>query len=399
MPKITPFPAVRPTRDKAPLVTSRSYDDYPAAELAAQLDFNPFSFLHVLHPGYVNVQKNDPTKRFGQVRAKYEDFKEEGILKKESEAVFYLYDLQTKSRSYTGIIASVAVEDYLNGCLKKHEDTLEYRVEQFEEYLHITGFNTEPVLVAYPDNPELQQWISQARHKRPLYQFSSPNRDKHTLWRIRDKHQLDWLIAQFDKIPALYIADGHHRSASAALLYERDKQTGNPNLGNFMAFLVSENEVRINEYNRVIRDLNKLSKTEFLHRVSKVFQVEKRGNELWKPIRKGQFGMYLDGDFYALEPLTVTSDIDAQLLYDEILNPILGIGDLRNDGRIDYIPGNQPLTRIVELVDSEEFEVGFTLFPIAFSQIREVADKGEILPPKSTYIEPKIRSGLVIYEL
>ncbi|MBD3582966.1 DUF1015 domain-containing protein [Flavobacterium selenitireducens] len=399
MPKITPFPAVRPTRDKAPLVTSRSYDDYTASELAAQLDFNPFSFLHVLHPGYVNVQKNDPNKRFGQVKAKYQDFKDEGVLKKETEPIFYLYELQSKSRSYTGIIASISVQDYLDGKLKKHEDTLEYRVEQFEEYLHITGFNTEPVLVAYPENPSLQNWIDTTRRKRPLYLFSSPNRDKHTLWRIRDKQQIDWLVTEFEKIPSLYIADGHHRSASAAMLYERHNASGNSNLGHFMAFLVSENEVKINEYNRVISDLNDLSKAEFLSRVEKVFTVVNRGNELWKPIRKGQFGMYFDGDFYALEPLSETSDIDAQLLYDELLNPILGIGDLRNDGRIDYIPGNQPLTKMVELVDTEAFEVGFTLFPIAFSQIRELADKGEILPPKSTYIEPKIRSGLVIYEI
>jgi len=399
MPKITPFAAVRPTRDKAPLVTSRSYDDYPAAELAAQLDFNPYSFLHVLHPGYVNVQKNDPQKRFGQVKAKYEDYKFEGILKKESEPIFYLYELQSKSGSFTGIIASVSVEDYLDGKLKKHEDTLEYRVEQFEEYLHITGFNTEPVLVAYPENKDLQNWIDKTRHKRPLYLFSTPNRDKHTIWRIKDRQQIDWLTAEFDKMNAFYIADGHHRSASAALLYERYKDSGNANLGNFMAFLVSENEVKINEYNRVIRDLHGLSKRDFLKRISTIFNVGNRGHELWKPVRKGQFGMYLDSEFYALEPLTVTSDVDAQLLYDELLNPILGIGDLRNDGRIDYIPGNQPLTKLVELVDSGEFEVGFTLFPIAFSQIRELADKGEILPPKSTYIEPKIRSGLVIYEL
>ncbi|NUY82283.1 DUF1015 domain-containing protein [Flavobacterium sp. MAH-1] len=399
MPKITPFAAVRPTRDKAALVTSRSYDDYSAAELAAQLDFNPFSFLHVLHPGYVNVQKNDPTKRFGQVRSKYTDFKSEGILKKETQPILYLYEMQSKSRSYTGIIAGVSIQDYLDGKIKKHEDTLEYRVEQFEEYLHITGFNTEPVLIAYPENKTLSDWISQTKSRRPLYLFSSPNRDRHTLWRIKEPAQIEWLQSEFAKIPSLYIADGHHRSASAALLYERDKDTGNANLSNFMALLVSEEQVKINEYNRVIRDLNGLNESEFLKKVSASFDIRNLGQELWKPTHKGEFGMYLNGNFYALKPLNQTSTVDAQLLYDELLAPILGIGDLRNDGRIEYIPGNQPLTKLVEWVDSDEFEVGFTLFPIAFQEIRELADRDEILPPKSTYIEPKIRSGLVIYEL
>ncbi len=399
MPKITPFAAVRPTRDKAALVTSRSYDDYSAAELASQLDFNPFSFLHVLHPGYVNVAKNDSGKRFGQVKAKYQDFKDEGVLKKEGEPIFYLYEMQSKNRSYTGVIAGVSVQDYLDGKIAKHEDTLEYRVEQFEEYLHITGFNTEPVLVAYPENEALENWISATKKKRPLYLFSSPNRDKHTLWRIKDKAQIDFLVSEFGEIPTFYIADGHHRSASAALLYEKYKDSGNENLSGFMAFLVCENQVKINEYNRVIRDLNGLSDEDFLRKVKAVFDLEDLGNELWKPSQKGEFGMYFRGNFYRLSTKNEVSDVDAQLLYDELLSPILGIGDLRNDGRIEYIPGNQPLTKLVEVVDSEEFEVGFTLFPIAFSQIRKLADANEILPPKSTYIEPKIRSGLVVYEL
>ncbi|RYZ78552.1 MAG: DUF1015 family protein, partial [Proteobacteria bacterium] len=213
MAKLIPFRAVRPTRDKAALVTSRSYDDYPAAELASQLDFNPFSFLHVVHPGYVNVQKNDPVKRFGQVRSKYDDFKHEAILKQDTEPMFYVYELQSGAQTYTGIIAGVSLDDYRDGRIKKHEDTLEYRVEQFEQYLEITGFNTEPVLIAYPRNPDLEKWLSDVRKKRPLYHFSTPNRDRHTLWRVKDAAQIAWLETQFSEIPNLYIADGHHRSA------------------------------------------------------------------------------------------------------------------------------------------------------------------------------------------
>lgn len=396
---IIPFRAVRATRDKAGLVTSRSYDDYTSAELASQLDFNPFSFLHVLHPAYVNVQKNDPGKRFGQVRDKYRTFKDEGILKQENEPVFYLYELQSKENTFTGIIAGVSIADYLGGAIRKHEDTLEYRVRQFEEYLHVTGFNTEPVLIAYPEDAGLENKIAETKRRRPLYHFSTPNRDKHTIWRIRDAAEIDWFKNKFSGMPNLYIADGHHRSASAALLHEQYKDSGNANLEYFMAFLTSESNVKIYEYNRVIRDLNKHSKSDFIRRIGRIFKVVNRGQELWKPVRKGQFGMYLDGDFYSLDPFDTIADIDAQYLYDSILSPILGIGDLRNDGRIEYVPGNRPLTKIKEMVDGEEFEVGFTLFPIPFSDIRKLADSNEILPPKSTYIEPKIRSGLVIYEL
>lgn len=404
MPSITPFPAVRPTRDKAALVTSRSYDDYQAAELASQLDFNPFSFLHILHPAYANVAKNDATKRFGQVRDKYHSFREEGILKQENQPMLYLYQLRSNGTSFTGIIAGVSVLDYLNGSIKKHEDTLEYRVKQFEEYLHITGFNTEPVLIAYPENQAIEARISATKRKRPLYDFSTPNRDRHTIWRIKDPVEIKWFIDRFSAIPNFYIADGHHRSASAALLYREHQAPANSNPDHFMAFLVAESEVRIYEYNRVITDLNQHSKAVFLDKIGRVFTVNNRRQELWKPTQKGEFGMYLDGDFYSLERLHTEqveseTEIDAKYLYDRILSPILGIGDLRNDGRIEYVPGNRPLTKIKEMVDSGAFEVGFTLFPIPFADIRKLADANEILPPKSTYIEPKIRSGLLLHEL
>lgn len=395
---IVPFRAVRPTRDKAPLVTCRPYEEYAAAELASQLDFNPYSFLHVLHPGYVNVQRNDPWKRFGQVRTRYQDFKTDGILKKESEPVIYLYELQTKSGTYTGFIAGVSVADYLENRIKKHEDTLEYRVRQFEEYLHIAGFNTEPVLISYPENPELEALIVSTRKKRPLYLFSTPNRDKHTLWRMKDVDQIQAVVSAFEKISSLYIADGHHRSASAALLHQ-DYQGESKETDWFMAFLICENNVRIHEYNRLVSDLNGMDQERFLEAVATVFDVKDLGQELWKPEKKGEFGMYLDRRIFSLTPKTDPGEIDAQFLYDALLAPVLGIGDLRNDARIEYLPGNKPLTKMVEMVDSGAFAVGFTLFPISFADIRNIADRNEILPPKSTYIEPKVRSGLMIYEL
>jgi uncharacterized protein (DUF1015 family) len=402
--KIVPFKAVRPTRDKVSLVTSRSYDEYTPAELASQLDYNPFSFLHILNPAYVNLQKISATTRFRAVQNKYQEFKDEGIFKKEISPVFYLYEIQGKNGSFTGIIAGTSIEDYKNNVIKKHEDTLAYRVEYFKDYLHQTGFNTEPVLITYPENTELQEWINTTKHKRPLYVFTSLNREKHTLWRVKEEAEIQWLQEQFEKIGSVYIADGHHRSASAELLYEEDKASGNENLNYFMSFLICETNLKIFEYNRIIHDLNGLSKDQFLKTLSKDFIVKSKAQELWKPQSKFQYGMYLDGDFYSMELKetnfnSVLEALDAQILYEKVLHPLLAIGDLRNDERIEYIPGSKPITVIKEMVDSGDYKVGFMLYPASINEIKDLADNNLIMPPKSTYIEPKFRSGLVVYEI
>jgi len=403
--KIIPFKAVRPTRDKVSLVTSRSYDEYSPAELASQLDFNPFSFLHVLNPAYVNQQKIGLEKRFKLVAQKYNDFKEEVVLIKEENPVFFIYEIQTKNQTFTGIIAGTSIEDYQNNVIKRHEDTLQYRVELFKDYLHQTGFNTEPVLVTYPDNQELTTWISEKKQTDSLYEFSTTKREKHILWKIEDEKEIAWLQEKFDKIGDLYIADGHHRSASAELLYEEDKASGNENLNYFMSFLIAESNVKIYEYNRIIRDLNGHSKEEFLNKLSESFWLKNKEQALWKPTKKFEFGMYLDDEFYSLTLkdehsfTSVLESLDAQILYEKVLNPILGIEDLRNDERIDYIPGKQSIITIKEVVDEGEFAVGFMLFPTSISEIKELADNNLIMPPKSTYIDPKFRSGLVVYEL
>lgn len=405
MAKIIPFKAVRPTRDKVSLVTSRSYDEYSPAELASQLDFNPFSFLHVLNPAYVNQQKIGLEKRFKLVAQKYNDFKEEVVLIKEENPVFFIYEIQTKNQNFTGIIAGTSIEDYQNNVIKRHEDTLQYRVELFKDYLHRTGFNTEPVLITYPDNQELTVWISNKKQTDSLYEFSTTKREKHILWKIEDENEMAWLQEKFKEIGDLYIADGHHRSASAELLYQEDQASGNENLNYFMSFLIAESNVKIYEYNRIIRDLNGLSKEAFLNKLSESFWLKNKEQELWKPTKKFEFGMYLDGEFYSLTLkdeysfTSVLESLDAQILYEKVLNPILGIEDLRNDERIDYIPGKQSIVTIKEVVDEGEFELGFMLFPTDISEIKELADNNLIMPPKSTYIDPKFRSGLVVYEL
>jgi len=410
MSKIIPFKAVRPTPDKVALVTCRNYDDYSPAELASWLDFNPYSFLHVINPAYVHSQKITLDKRFKGVAHKYQDFKNDGIFIEDEKPAFFLYEIETKNQSFTGIVAGISIEDYKNNVIKKHEDTLQYRVEYFKDYLHQTGFNTEPVLITYPDNLELNNWISVKKKDQPIYHFATTNKEKHTLWKIDSNLEISWLEKQFENIPELYIADGHHRSASAELLYDENNYLENQNLNYFMSFLIAESNVKIYEFNRIIRDLNGHSKEDFILKLSEHFIIKSKEQELWKPQDKFEFGMYLDGSFYALffkvnynsnfkNQNSILSNLDAQILYEKVLQPILGIEDLRNDERIEYIPGKQSILTIKELVDEGEFEVGFMLFPSDISEIKALADNNLIMPPKSTYIEPKFRSGLMVYEL
>lgn len=406
MAKIIPFKAVRPTADKVALVTCRTYDDYSSAELAAWLSFNPYSFLHVINPAYVYSQKITLDKRFKGVAHKYQDFKSDEILIEEDKAVFYLYEIQSKNQKFTGIIAGTSVIDYQNNVIKKHEDTLQYRVELFKDYLHQTHFNTEPVLITYPDNTEINTFIALRKQSKPIYDFSTTNKERHILWKIDTQTEIDWLTEHFEKIPNLYIADGHHRSASAELLFQEDQHLGNPNLNYFMSFLIAESNVKIYEFNRLIRDLNGLSKDVFIQKLAENFIIKVKDQELWKPQNKFEFGMYLEGRFYALfykhesnSDTSLLENLDAQILYDKVLHPLLGIEDLRNDERIDYISGKQSVSVIKDLIDEGEFEVGFMLYPSDINEIKTLADNNLIMPPKSTYIEPKFRSGLVVYEL
>jgi uncharacterized protein (DUF1015 family) len=358
-------------------------------------------------------QKITLDKRFKGVAHKYQDFKDDGVFMQEEKAVFFLYEIQTKTQAFTGIVAGTSIDDYKNNVIKKHEDTLQYRVEYFKDYLHQTGFNTEPVLITYPDNATLNAWIAEKKKSAPIYNYSTTNKEKHQLWKIESDTEIQWLTQQFENIPELYIADGHHRSASAELLFDEDQHLGNPNLNYFMSFLIAESNVKIYEYNRIIRDLNGYSKVDFLEKLSEHFIIKDKEQELWKPQSKFEFGMYLDGSFYALfykqtnssdvssraHSRDILNNLDAQILYDKVLQPLLGIEDLRNDERIEYIPGKQSVATIKELVDEGEFEVGFMLYPSDISEIKALADNNLIMPPKSTYIEPKFRSGLMVYEL
>jgi len=404
MASIIPFQAVRPTRDKVCLVTCRSYDEYVNAELAAQLDFNPLSFLHVIKPAFVNQESVAYEKRYRQVHQKYQEFKNEIILVKDNKPAIYIHKIKTKTESFTGIIVGTSVEEYRTNVIRKHEETIAFRVRLLKEYMKYSEFNTEPVLMSYPDNKTIENWIFNCTQKLADFEFSTTKKETHYLWKIDDVLEINWLQNIFKKTDHLYIADGHHRCEAGKLLSEENDDLENKAKDYLLTYLISENNVKIYEFNRLIKDLNGLSKETFISKLAEDFVIKNHSEQPFKPSVKHQFGMYFNQQFYSLSLKdnnfkTILDRLDAQILYDKILLPILNITDLRNDERIEYISGKQSIQELKQKIDDEEFEIGFMLYPSDINEIKALADNGLIMPPKSTYIEPKFRSGLVIYEL
>lgn len=406
MATIIPFKAVRPTRDKVCLVTCRSYEEYVNAELAAQLDFNPLSFLHILKPAYANQQSISFEKRYKQVHQKYQEFVNEGIMVKDLQTAIYIHKIINKNQSFIGIIAGTSINDYKNNTIKKHEETIAFRVRLLKEYMKHAEFNTEPVLMTYPKNKIIEDWLFNCTQKLADFEFSTTKKETHYLWKIDDQTEILWLQNIFKEIQNLYIADGHHRCEAAKSLQEEHENPENDAKNYLLSYLIAENNVKILEFNRLIKDLNAHTKLEFIKKISTDFIIEIKNQQPFVPTKKHQFGMYLDNDFYCL---TLKNDnysfenaldsLDTQILYKKILQPILNIQDLRNDERIEYLSGKEPLEKIKNLVDNQEFAVAFILYPINISEVKALADNNLVMPPKSTYIEPKFRSGLVVYEL
>lgn len=407
MAKLIPFKAVRPTRDKVSLVASRSYQTYTQAEREARLNYNPFSFLHIVNPGYKYHLELKGEDRYKLVRNRYLEFKEDLVFVQDNTPSFYVYKIVNREGDiFNGIVAAASVEDYEKDIIKKHEDTLEYKENIFKDYLKTVGFNAEPVLLTYPDNDILSSIILEKQKERAEFEFTTTYRDTHYLWIINNSEKIKTLSTEFSKIKKLYIADGHHRSASSVLLSnELKEQNTSDSYNYFMSYLIAESELKIYEYNRLIKGLNGLNKDTFLMKLDTIFRIENRGSFLYKPSKKHHFSMYLDGEFYSLylrkANYTINNALDAldtQILFKTILQPILGINDMRNDLRLDYSHGKNDLVTIKSKVDSGEFIVGFGLVPITIDEIKSIADEHLVMPPKSTFIEPKLRSGVTIYE-
>lgn len=409
---LKPFKGVRATRDKVALVSCKSLEIYTDEKLKAKLDFNPYTFLQVVHAVYKYTDKDSISQeqRFQLVRNRYLEFKENSFLKKDEEAAIYIYKKITPTNEYCGIIAATSVKDYNNNLIKKHEDTIEKRESLFERYLQKTNFNAEPVLLTYPDNDIVNTIISKHQKLRPEYEFSTTDKNTHLLWMITDKNDIEQIANTFKSIDSLYIADGHHRSASSALLArnkekENSKHNGNEAYNFFMSYLIPESHLKISEFNRFVKDLNGLSKDEFLIKLDATYRIENRGQEHYHPSKKHHFSMYLDGEFYSLylrkpvyEFTNALSKLDVEILNSTILKPILNIKDIRNDDRIYYSANVKDSLEIKNKVDSGEFKVSFGMLPITTEEIKQIADEGLKMPPKSTYIQPKLRSALTIYE-
>ncbi|PKA84614.1 uncharacterized protein (DUF1015 family) [Ulvibacter sp. MAR_2010_11] len=411
MAKIFPFRAVRPSRDKVSLIASRSYDSYTTAQVEARLRDNPFSFLHIINPGYKYQKEIAGEERYSLVKNRYQEFKEDSYFVQDAKPSFYIYKIVNRDGlEFNGLVAAASTQDYEDDIIKKHEDTLEYKEEVFVKYLKTVGFNAEPVLLTYPDREELATIIETIMQDRAEYEFTTTYRDTHYLWNIDDEKVVSKIVSLFDSMDTLYIADGHHRSSSSYLLAkelqsENKNHNGTEAYNYFMSYLIPESDLKIYEFNRLIKDLNGLSKEEFLIRLDAMFRIENRGEEYYKPSKKHHFSMYLDGQFYSLylrknnyDITNALEGLDTQILYETILKPILGIEDLRNDHRIEYSHGKNDLAYVKSLVDKGDFKVGFGLVPITTEEMKQIANEGLKMPPKSTYIEPKLRSGVTIYE-
>ena len=406
MSRIRPFRAIRPAEDKVSLVASRSYEEYSEEERQAVLKFNPFSFLHILNPGFKFNRDISGPERFRLVHNRYEEFLQSGVFQQDETPCFYLYRIHFGQFICTGLFAATAVADYESGFIRKHEETIQKREDMFASYLESVGFNAEPVLLTYPNQAGLKRILERQAKKKPVYDFSCTQGNRHQLWPIQDPTIQAEIQSAFEEIPALYIADGHHRCASSALLAQNQKASPDSNTAYFMSYLIPESDIGMYSFSRLIRDMGSLTKEELLIALDENYLISPPQQGLEYPENKHEFGMYLDGEFYrlslrkkALPQEGGLNALDSYILYKTILQPLFHIEDLRKDKRIAYGKEKENLFKAKEKVDSGEFAVAFILKAVEFNQLKEIADQSLLMPPKSTYIEPKLLSGLTIYEL
>ncbi len=409
--KIVPFKAIRPVRDKAHLVATRPYYSYTKQILKAKLIHNPYSFIHIINPEFRKADKTEPNtiERFEKVRDKFNQFRKEGIFVQDDIPSFYMYRQTANDHEFVGLIVGASIDEYNKGKIKIHEETISAREETFKMYLDVCGFNAEPVLLAYKENKEIMQLQKGLMSKRPEYEYTSTDTLKHELWVIDQPQVIQELTHQFDAINNLYIADGHHRCASSALLGNERlaaNNVANRNLGSsyFMAYLIPEGSLKIYDFNRLVSDLNNRSVEEIIAMLENSFEVS-RMKKVFRPNKKHEFAMYLQGNWYKLNLIQLpTSDnptdhLDPRILSKLILHPILGIKDLKTDSRISFLNGKTGMKGLQKKVDNGLAKIAFGLYPVSVRDLMHVADTNNIMPPKSTYIEPKLRSGLTVYKL
>lgn len=413
MTKVRPFRAIRPVKDKVHLIASRSVDSYKPNELYTKLAENPYTFLHIIKPDFLEEKRNKKytPELLQKVKNKFAEFIKLNYFIQDKKPSFYIYRQIKPDMSFTGIIACCSADDYFNGVIKKHEQTLAAKEETLKNYLEVCDFNAEPVNLTYPADAKIDVLTEKIIRSEPIYDFTTTDRIRHQVWVVSNSQMIKQIAKRFEQIPAVYIADGHHRTASSALLAREKKEknkkhTGEEGYNFFLAILFPDHELKIFDYNRVVKDLNGLSDKEFLNKLSEKFTVELKGQKPYRPQKLHNFSMYLSGNWYSLtlkkhfvNKKDPAGKLDASLLSEHILGPILNIYDLRTDKRIDFINGLKGMEALKAEVDSGRMQVAFGLYPVSMKQLKQVADAGAIMPPKSTWIEPKLRSGLIVYSL
>ena len=414
MPKVKPFCGIRPPKDLVEKVESRPYDVLDSEEARAEAGNNEMSLYHIIKPeiNFPEGTSEYDERVYASGAEQFRKFQENGWLVRDKEENYYLYaqamnDAQGQLKWQYGIVLCAHVDDYMNGVIKKHELTRRDKEDDRMRHVRETNANVEPVFLAFRHNPVLLELIERVAATEPVYDFVAPvDGFSHKFWVISDAADKATITEAFDKMDALYIADGHHRSAAAARVGAEKAAGPDAESSFYMAVCFPAEQLTILDYNRVVKDLNGLSSEEFLQRLAENFDVEDRGTEIWHPAHAHQFSLYLDGRWYSLDAKAGTFDpndpigvLDVDISSRLILKDILEIGDLRSSQRIDFVGGLRGLGELKRRVDSGEMRAALALFPVSMDQVMNIADTGNIMPPKATWFEPKLRSGLVIHSL
>ncbi|HEY3388461.1 MAG TPA: DUF1015 family protein [Prolixibacteraceae bacterium] len=411
---LKPFRGLRPPNELASKVASRPYDVLNSEEARVEAKGNPYTLLHIIKPeidfpsGIDEHTEPVYQKAFENLNI----WRKNGWLIKDAKKSLYIYAQTMDGRTQFGIVGCASVDDYLNGVIRKHELTRSDKEEDRMKHVRITNANMEPVFFAYPAVKELDDIVANiVATQSPVYDFVSEDGFGHHFWLVDNDQTIDRIVTLFAAIPATYVADGHHRTAAAALVgkekrAENPNHTGDEEYNYFLAVHFPDNQLNIIDYNRTVKDLNGLSPIELVEKLHEDFEVQKLGTGTYKPNQLHTFGMYLDDEWYKLitkqgryndnDPIGV---LDVTILSNLILNKILGIKDLRTDKRIDFIGGIRGLGELKSRVDGGDMKVAFALYPVSMKQLIDIADSGNIMPPKTTWFEPKLRSGLVVHDL
>ena len=411
---IKPFRGIRPPKDLVEKVESRPYDVLDSEEARAEAGDNEMSLYHIIKPEIdfePGTSEYDP-KVYERAAENFQTFQDRGWLVQDDAEHYYIYAQTMNGKTQYGLVVGAHVDDYMKGNIKKHELTRRDKEEDRMKHVRVNNANIEPVFFAYPDNDVLDRIISRYAETEPEYDFIAPiDGFRHQFWIISDADDINVITHEFAKMPSLYIADGHHRSAAAALV-GAEKQKQNPNhkgdeeYNYFMAVCFQASQLTILDYNRVVKDLNGLTPKEFMAALRENFAIEDMGTEIYKPAQLHEFSLYLDEHWYRLRALPGTFDntdpigvLDVDISSRLILDKVLGIKDLRSSKRIDFVGGLRGLGELKRRVDSGEMRLALALYPVTMKQIMDIADSGKIMPPKATWFEPKLRSGLVIHKL